>query len=745
MSTENRPDSYPENFKFEMPPQPPVERGSSAQLNAWADGRLAIYASLDAAMTRHILEAVRSLSELKLQVEEDVRQSIQTLGTERDDLQREVEGLRLEQIQLRDEIKQTQRELEEIRVRKQATEHESQTLLHEAETERERIQREVNRLTSQMDNLGQQMQAFLQQRFNQLWESFVETLATQGQPVPPAPQMFVNLSQPQKSAEVSPPEAPKSFTAEPVSAYPDMVFVDTPAETDDKEGLQPATFAPDPVSEPLVPVNISDTEPKQTKTERFDTSAEWAEPRTERVEVQPERPEPRTARVDSGTERVEKFRLPVDVFGDDAFEDSNALFNQPSVPANLEQPVVPFTLSEEEFDLEDFDDTPTPRVQGGSPIIRLDKFADNNQPQSNRAESTRHLSIVPPVEPEKPTVASIGEDSNRARMARTQAEQRIQRLLGRRENDEAQVQPQALSSTGTDAAKPAFPYGGDKSSVTPERNQSGPSPREKERDRAELEEIAQKLGFEVVTPPSFSAVRFGPGFKPRSSSPAPSSGGSHPVNPPETPENRASEETIFAAPSKPFPLPRPVDFGWTEEPYTPAPQANTKETTPTTPAPRIGEIGDDLAQQFRRPDATPPRDPNRRPDFAPPMNPPSQLRPEFAPPPMMPPEPMRRFPSFPLPPPPGGPNSERSTEGDVETKLTISNLQGLSLLMMEKVVRGLDGVHHVTVTDFRKGVLEMDVRHSPDVKLDQVLPALPDLKLMLVERGANSLEFLQER
>jgi hypothetical protein len=662
MSTEKRPDSSPENFfkDFELPTNPPLERGDSPVLNLWAEGRMAIYASLDAAMTRHILEAVRSLTELKQQVEEDARQTIQNLSGERENLQREVANLRSEQTALQAEVRQTRQELEELHTQKYTVAQETQVRLSASENERDQLQQEVSRLTAQVEALRQQMQNFL------------EELRTQGQ---------VNLMLPLPSPTVS-----------------------------DTVGFEAASVKPE-------------------VTESF--------------------PEP-----------AEPFSLPTDMFGAASFDNAAKPFKLPTeedlVP--FEPPVEqdsaePFKLEDDESDLQEFDDAPTPRIVGGSPVIRPDKFIfqPENPPtpvaqngQNGRAgTNVPHLTIVPPPEPEPARTVTPEELGRASRLARTQAEQRMQRLFGKREEEVTPARPedQLLSSTGTEAAQPAF---NDKPTITPNRG----AKRDKERDRAELEEIAAKLGFEVVTPPSLSAVRFGPGFKPRSSS------GETAARKPSEEAKPPAEKPAEIAPFKPPAMPKPVDLSWATELFGDDSEleSGNKETTPHTPSPRIGEIGDDLAQQFR-PIGTNHlnREPLRLPDLdLPPLAPIQPLeslrQADFMPPPSMrPPEPMRRIPSIPLPPPPGGPDSEKSSEGDIETKLTISNLQGLSLLMMEKVVRGLPGVHHVTVTDFRKGVLEMDVRHAPDVKLDEVLPQLPDLKLTLVERGPNSLEFLQER
>ncbi len=620
MSSEFRSGAYPDNddFNFKLPPNPPVAHGNNAQLNAWAEERLAIYASLDAAMTRQIVEAVGSLTELKYRIEEDARQTIQSLGSERETLRREVEDLRLEQVQLQDEIKQARRNLEEVRTQKYAVEREAQGILRESEGERERIQREVNHLTTQMDAMGQQMRSFLQQRFTQLWENFVETLVTQGQPVPPMPESLIALNNEELKINATPVAKPPM----PARSTPVAPLI----QHKDESELRPAVFAADPISTPFGSVEQIAT-PDETAFDLSELSLE------------------------------------------------------------------------DDFELQDFDDAPTPRIEGGSPVVRPDKAIwtgspVEQSPSSSSRPDRRHLTILPPAENETilPEVAANQNQTAPARRTHDQAiEQRIQRLLGRRNagtnNDNAEAGSEAAQS---------------------ERLQ-----RNKDRDRAELEEIGAKLGLEVFTPPPIGSIRFGAGFNPgANASSRPNRSAPSDVLP-RDPSDELLHDFDKVTPPLVEALPPVLNFmpgrGTTErEPITPPPDFGDEQMEVTTPAPRIGEIGDDFAHQFRRMDLPPP-------------------------------------PPIPMPPSSSGPRDEQVSESDTETKLTISNLQGLSLLMMEKVVRGLQGVRHVTVTDFRKGVLEMDVRHSPDVKLDEVLSAMPELKLMLVERGPNSLEFLQER
>jgi len=581
MNTEEQPGSFSSSFKFEAPPQS-IARGDSPQLSAWADDRLAIYASLDAAMTRQIVEAVSSLSELKRQVEEDARLTMQNLSNDRENLRREVAARRLEQVQLQDSLKEVRREIEEARAQKMALEYETQGMVREAEMERGRIQHEISRLTEQMDVMGQQMQTFLQNRFNQLWENFVGSVANQEQPGSTASSLLFN-------SEIVPP--------------------------------------PEPIQD-----NLAEAAKEVTTNSRHD--------------------------------KIKPFKL-----SSLAPETAAAAFKLSKATAKLDEPK--FILPIEIFDkLEAFDDIPTMRIEGGSPVIRLDGSI-GFEPFTASADEGQ---------------VWLADELNRSRQAQEQAtRQRIDYLLGRRDGSEVGTPPASNQATNKgDEVQTSRLNFDEQATVIPANNRVTPEDshaQEKQQERNELEEIAAKLGMEVFTPPSISAVRFGPGFKPR----------------PISPRSSAVRSEMIAS--------------------TVANEPNKV----TTPAPRIGEIGDDNAHQFPR---------------SGPMSPP-----------MMPPPHMQEagLSGIPMPPPPGGSNSERTSEGDIETRLTISNLQGLSLLMMEKVVRGLDGVHHVTVTDFRKGVLEMDVRHSPDVQLDEVLPAMPNLKLTLVERGPNSLEFLQER
>ncbi|MEI6043027.1 MAG: hypothetical protein WCS37_01430 [Chloroflexota bacterium] len=657
MNTPERSTFYADNLNISLPPHPPIERGNAPRLNAWADERLAIYASLDASLTHHMVEAIRSLHELKHAVEEDAHQTILNLTSERETLLREVRELRLEQVQLLDELKQAQRELEEARATKLAVEHETHYLLRESEVERERIQHEITHLTSQMDVMGQQMQTFLQQRFTQIWESFVESVVTQN---PSNPRLSEAVWGPAMKQILDNPAIVASiFKSDPTRIEP------TPLSTStlELEGLEPALFEPDPTSALGLPA-------KEAK------SSDRAENKLLDEELRP---------AESGT-------------------------------------------------------SPTPWVTAVEPVDPSSNLAESRPREWHNNKMTPHildnlLDVMPPnfISP-RSTNATPPVTYNRRRSDRSQeVEQRIQRLRSLRGISSAQaseVQPKEEGSLVESKSEVIseeldLPFE-DRPTVIPERLQPNTRYYDKARDKAELEEIGAKLGFEVATPPSLSAVRFAPGFKPRGprlptrSSADLSKSHSGDISPTvDYVPGFLAEPTVEQA----VDLASSSNLSYTEASKS-RPNLNTEETELTTPAPRIGDLGDDMAHQFSMANLPPM-----------PLMPLPDIQPGT----------MGQFARVPLPLPQGGSSNDHNSDDDIETKLTISNLQGLSLLMMEKVVRGLDGIHHVTVTDFRKGVLEMDVRHSSDVKLEEVLPAMTDLKLMLVERGPNSLEFLQEK
>ncbi|MEI7553998.1 hypothetical protein [Candidatus Chlorohelix sp.] len=205
-------------------------------------------------------------------------------------------------------------------------------------------------------------------------------------------------------------------------------------------------------------------------------------------------------------------------------------------------------------------------------------------------------------------------------------------------------------------------------------------------DKAALADLGSKLGVqEVQTPPPVNSIKLGPGFN--------SSSYTSGSNLRDASDSASSSEI----------------------------KRSSESISPTIVNPRQGETVMDLTVESERPVIPAHLLPRTNP-AAETIVPPARLR----------------------PPPGATTGNENFNPTDIETKLIISNLQGLSLLVMEKVIRSLPGVHQVTVTDFRKGELVMDVRHHLSLALDRVLPQLPDLNLKLISRD-DGLMFVQER
>jgi hypothetical protein len=167
--------------------------------------------------------------------------------------------------------------------------------------------------------------------------------------------------------------------------------------------------------------------------------------------------------------------------------------------------------------------------------------------------------------------------------------------------------------------------------------------------------------------------------------------------------------------------------------YTPPPMPVIKDTkrpktieeifnAPSTPEPAlIGEIGPDVALQWR--DAL-----NEQAK----ANDASKRRI------------LGDYPLYPTKPPPSG-STPAGDEATVTTAVKIGNLNGLSLLMMERVVRTLPGVHHVTVTEFDRDQLALEVTHSANIELEKVITSQPQLnKLRVVKSTPGVLEFVQD-
>ncbi len=550
----------------EMPKNQPSSPSQPLGLDfdSWADERISIFASLDAAMTHHIIEAVSALGELRRRAEEDARQATREIDNERVYLQREIAELQQQKVGLQEELQQVRRDIDEERARIFAFRKEAETLSGEAVPASSILSHEVANLTQQMQFMAQQMQELLNQRRN-----------------------------------------------EGVISYPEAARANG---------------------------NGDKREPKTNGKER----------RTGATEIV------RTVPKAEQSELEKMMSLP----------------------------------------LQEFSEAPTPRLRSNGKskaTANIEMAAQPEIPAEKPTEPFMNLNLADQLEIEEPDFFEMFQkneekanqplpDNKAARRQSNEAEQRVQRLLSKRSGQTGPLEPERASGSGGEAAD----------SGSPIEKQS-----RRKQDKAAMSEMGAKLGLdEINTPPPGDEIKFGHGF-----------------TPPPQPWNSplwAEETPLTASLDDIFQTPPPVS---------------------DSPA-RIGELGPDFAVRWGDshnldslpPNSSIPNHPSTRPAPA-----------------------ETKYPPYPMQPPPSGsPEPETEWADDVVTKITISNLQGLSLLMMEKVVRGLPGVRHVTVTDFRRGELEMEVRHQTALELDQVLPTLPDLKLKLVSRD-NGLNFEQVR
>ena len=581
MSAKKNQPNYPSNFPGDTPrPFDPstLEAGSYGEMpksrptsppplgldfDSWADERISIFASLDAAMTHHILEAVSALGELRRRAEEDARQATREIDNERVILQREIAELLQQKASLQEELQQVRRDIEEERARIFAFHKEAESLEIGGPAAPSNLSREVANLNQQMQLMAQQMQELLQQR-----------------------------------------------RGEGVISYPEAARATSNGDKRESKSSKERRIGANELVQPVA------------KAEQTELEIMMSLPLQEFSEA----PTPRLRSNGKGK------AVPID---DEPLE-------QPVLPVNKPTALFANLHLADQLDMEEPD--------------FFELFQKNEEKAS----------------PPRP-------DNKANRRQSNEAEQRVQRLLSKRSDQTGPLEPEPTSNGGEAA-----------DSGSPVEKQS-----RRKQDKAAMTDIGAKLGLDDInTPPPGDEIKFGHGFTP------PPQPWQSPVWVEETPLT-ASLDDIFQTPP-----------------------------TPNESPARIGELGPDFAVHWGD---------NQNFDA---LLPPPVIS---TPPPIRPTPGETKYPPYPMQPPPSGsPEPETEWADDVVTKITISNLQGLSLLMMEKVVRGLPGVRHVTVTDFRRGELEMEVRHQTALELDRVLPTLPDLKLKLVSRD-NGLNFAQIR
>lgn len=641
-------------------------------VNEWANRRISVFSSLDAALSQAMVEAASALSELKLQVEAEARITTTVIVEERERLQHQVEELRLERVRLQDQISEAKRQHDAERARKLAVEREAELVMEASRRERDRVQVEINQLSRQMEEMGQQLQVFFKQRFAELWTQFAKSVAPPetGVVTPSVEQVFgANFD-------------PAAFLA---------------AKTPDTS-LE-AAFVGETELEPLVPTVVGSA---QAEIKKAVTLQQFEDAPTPKVNIVPVVP------ADLGRIQMQKEAVPADVL----LPLEKAVFNQ-----------------ENEIELDESDFVKI------FPPTTTSSAADSSGPQDD-----------------------VGGSSPR-KAKQEQARQHVERLLNKRSN------------------RPAHPV--EAGEVQP------PSKTERRRRRAEqdrefFKELGSLLGVEAVTPPPSNQMFFAEGFTPppEVSNFLAGMQASPEIEPlrPATPRSRSNRR------KKPLEIaPTSVEDILTQIPAD-LPVETAADEVFGEDAPTIGELGPDFAQRWDEsqfiargiespledgpafigkvePDITPKNEVSSDSirNITPTETWNEAVEPEidniipfsveklgFKS--LQPPRPSSLFDGFPFPlmtPPGANPINEGKQDNALITKIYVVNLQGLSLLSIEKVIRGLPGVYQVVVTTLDRGEIGMEVRHHPELELDKVLPNLPDFKLKLVERSADTLKFMQ--
>ncbi|HEX2912787.1 MAG TPA: hypothetical protein VH186_18425 [Chloroflexia bacterium] len=719
---------------------PPVEvrrpeNEEDADLNRWANERLAIYASLDAAMTKHIVEAISALNEVKRQVEEDAFRYNQEIIIERDRLKKEVAGLQEEQLQLEELIKDTRRQYQDEQVRLATLQNSSREWVERTDAERQELQLEVRRLKAQLEDARSDLKELYQARAEAIETG---TLANWFEHVPSIKEgRFVTDTDLREQTPVAPP----------VPASPAR-----PRYTD--TGTVSSLFRPFEEFEPALPPEVTQIE---------DPFGDAPTPH-----VPGGSPIMTVTEVESNTE--DQFEAFKKFIGGLEEEEQESKLKATAEISN--QPFSSTSASEETEQASEAE------VSEGTPELKeIEPVTRGSRERARRARTERRVQQiigrrrlrVPEISP-----AADGGDLS----------------IGRDALDAVfNASPVETHPPSTGRGKTGRRH----FNLSPQEQIELEAANKKA-----LRELGDKLGLEAMTPPPMASMRFAPGYTPPTPAPSLArilhevEAGSaalaepQPVSPadqekatelPATPVEKVKEEvkptpepeaprTATLPPSPPpFSLYVPdendldedFEFGpLTLEELLAAGEEeiasiNENPTPPEEPTPFIGNLLDDAVSFNSRrltgniTPVTPGSKSNasqtpsvykNESDEITPKNQAYARRNETGP---------LLFPGFPLSPPPSKPVSASEMENTVLTRLTVSKLEGsFSSLLIEKQVRDLEGVVQVVVTDFSKGVLAMDVRHVASLDLAAKLLSMSELKLHLVEQDPGFIELSQE-
>ncbi len=681
-----------------MPPvEPPDFPASDTGLNQWAEQRLSVYASLDATLNRHIIEAINTLNELKRQAEAEAAQTSYILVSERDRLRQEVADLQQEQVRLQQELQENRRLAAEEAARQA-----------QAKIERDELERELNRLKIQIEGARRTFlaasaeQAASDTRRSGVWktlpltrnispaapvldEAAFATPAPETPPVPALPTLFL--------PDKSPASVNLEKAIEADNSAVSRAFGDAPT---------PRILGGSPVLTPIAPLSLVPRE-------------------------QASRPRPANLITASTFAYLQELLMSdwPDVPLADVPEASASLDPNPSTAVSERPRTGTGPLRFGAADLGHTADLPR---QG-----QTDQLGENK-----RRRITGPL--VPEMVPELVLPAATGPGL--AGISGSERRKRGTNSLSEAEKSQRVVLRELGLQLGL--ADPMTPPAFNTISFA-----QGYTPPNGVLSLADLLDEIKANAF-AITPPPLDLAAIPEKKTRRVVEPPPPISFDQDMADYNIDEERpnptleelleAGEQELASINDDPTPPDNPTPFIGKLGPEHPV-HFQTSSTVTPKPEPLTMlnqeiEADSPVTQSFRmvparldEPGNTPPPTRSFRPLSVQP------LRPRPAPP-----EVPENIISFPL----VLPFQPQLGMDTVKTQVTISNLHGrYSLQMLERVLRDLVGVAQVLVTEFGKGVLVMEVSHRPNLNLVAQLLTLPQLPLKLKEEGTNILVFVQ--
>lgn len=690
---------FPPSSPLTPPVEPPSFPASATDLNQWAEQRLSVYASLDAALNRHITEAINTLGELKRQAEAEAAQTSYKLVLERDRLRQEVEDLQQEQTRLQQALQESRRLAEEEAARQA-----------QAKIEREELERELNWLKIQMEEARRAAaSAATDEAGGEGRRSGARRSQTVTRNIAPAAPVFDEAT-----FATSAPEAPPvPVTTAPVQ--PDK----SPAPLNLEEKVEPAAQATSdafgnaltprilggsPVLTPIIPLLVTPQEeaPRLRPGNVITASTfaylqellmgDWPDLPLAEVQEAPASPESNlsTAAPDRPRTGTGPLRFGAADQGPTADVPRRGQTDQLGQPKRRRStgPLVPETAPEA---------VPPVVVPGpGLAAVSASPARKRGTQSLSEAEKSQkvtlrelgiQLGLTDPMTPPAVSTMSFAEGYTPPSGVLSLAD-----LLDEIKANASAITPPPETAitpekTGRRVVEPPPPISLDQDLEDYNIDEERPNPTLQELLEAGEHELAAIN--DDPTPPENPTPFIG------------KIGADHPVH--------------FQPSNTVTPKPEPLAM-LNQEIEADSPITQSLKAVPA----RLDEPGTEAppTRSFRPLGVRP-------------------LRPRPAPP-----EPPENLISFPL----SLPFQPELSQGDtIKTLVKISNLHGrYSLQMLERVLRDLVGVAQVIVTEFGNRALVMEVIHRPNLNLVAQLLSLPQLPLKLKEERTGSLVFIQE-